>query len=323
MENTQLTAIATSEFENANNLQHSSKRLLFMLFAFLLSLAAAAIVAFHGYIAWFLSRPVIEPLSSNPLDAVGLSYETVSFSSSDQSSTLEGWYIPAQGSSRSVIFSHGYGGNREELWVPFYQLAEMLHQNLYNVLLFDYGYVQPGLPITGGVRESRELQGAIDFVKSRGNDQVYIWGFSMGAGTALQTALYSTDIAAMILDSTFLLEPDTLYLNIRKQIALPKFPSLPLIRLFFPIVSGTSLNNIPYEKVKQTSYNVPIFFIHGEKDAKAPYEIVTLLYENQKSTPHSSLWLIPDGQHELLYRQLKEDYVDRALSFFRSVQRNS
>lgn len=52
-----------------------------------------------------------------------------------------------------------------------------------------------------------------------------VWGFSMGAGTALQTGLVSEDIDAMILDSTFLLEPDTLYHNIKQNIDLPRQPS--------------------------------------------------------------------------------------------------
>src|SRR5690606_28567965 len=128
-------------------------------------------------------------------------------------SHLEGWFIPGS-SKKTVIFSHGYGGNREELWVPFYTLAKELHKQKYNVIMFDYGYVQPdnNRIVTGGVQESQELLGAVDFVKNKIGGQVYIWGFSMGAGTALQAALDSeNEITGMILDSTFLLNPDTLY----------------------------------------------------------------------------------------------------------------
>lgn len=300
-------------------IKRSRKKLWILLpVASLLVLGVCAVVAFHGYIAWMLARPEIAPLSSNPLLAVGLSYEDVRFASSDGTTSLEGWFIPAEGSDKAVVFSHGYGGNREELWVPFYGLAQALNERHYNVLLFDYGYVQPNLSVTGGVRESRELQGALDFVKSKGMNHLYVWGFSMGAGTALQTALYSRDIEAMILDSTFLLEPDTMFHNIKQQIDLPRFPSLPLIRLFFPILNGTSLKQVPYQTVKETDYPMPILFIHGKKDAKAPYDVAQSIYENQTS-PNSGLWLLPNGRHELIYKANKKEYVRRTMSFLNGV----
>lgn len=283
-------------------------------------LISAIVVAFHGYIAWTLARPEIAPLSSNPLKAVGLPYKDVHFKSSDGASTLDGWYIPALKSDKTVVFSHGYGGNREELWVPFYSLAKELNKQKFNVLMFDYAYVRPDISSTGGVRESGELQGAVDFVKGLGSEHIYVWGFSMGAGTALQTAINSEDIKAMVLDSTFLLEPDTLYHNIKQRMELPRFPSLPLIRLFFPILNGTSLNKIPYQAVKETAYSMPIFFIHGMLDAKAPYKIVQTIFGNQRSMPQSNLWLIPEGRHEMIYKTHKKEYIQRTLAFFNSVQ---
>lgn len=309
------TAYSAPTFENVTN-GYSRKKLWVLLpLASLFVLASSLVVGFHGYVAWMLARPEIAPLSSNPMLAAGLAYEDVHFTSTDGVSTLDGWLIPASSPDKVVIFSHGYGGNREELWVPFYSLANELHQHNYNVLLFDYGYVQPGLSVTGGVREALELQGAIDFVKRSGMKHVYVWGFSMGAGTALQTALHSKDIEAMILDSTFLLEPDTMFHNIRQQIELPRFPSLPLIRLFFPLLNGTSMEQIPYETVKSTAFPMPLFFIHGMKDAKAPHSVVELIHENQEAGM-SSLWLLPEGRHELLYKANKSQYIQRTIAFF-------
>ncbi|MDF2668968.1 MAG: hypothetical protein K0R67_1274 [Paenibacillus sp.] len=284
--------------------------------AFLVILAVSAVLSFHGYIAWSIARPYIAPLSSNPLEAVGLQYEDVGFASSSGGSTMYGWYIPSLNSDRTVVFSHGFGGNREELWVPFYSLAKELHKQRYNVLLFDYSYVTPEILPTGGVRESLELQGAINYVKQRGSNHTYVWGFSMGAGTALQTALHSEDIEAMVLDSTFLLEPETMFLNVRNKLDLPRI-SLPLIRLFFPIVNGASLNQIPYQTIKETKYAMPILFIHGMKDKKAPFDIVQSIYDNQASTGKAAIWLLPEGRHELIYKANKKEYVQRSLSFFK------
>ncbi|WP_231570978.1 alpha/beta hydrolase [Gordoniibacillus kamchatkensis] len=229
------TAAIGSASTTAGTLRRRRGRWLLTALISLAMLGVSLILAFHAYIAWTLARPHIDPLQSNPQAAIGVPYENVTFPSRGGGSTLQGWYLPAAGSTNTVIFSHGYGGNREEIWVPIYSLAKMLHDAGYNVLMFDYGYVQGGDRIvTGGIRESQELLGAFDYMKDKGAHNLFIWGFSMGAGTALQAALQEngTAISGMILDSTFLLNPDTLYHNMRQVVDLPRYPSLPLIRWF-------------------------------------------------------------------------------------------
>ncbi|SDO67167.1 Lysophospholipase, alpha-beta hydrolase superfamily [Paenibacillus sp. yr247] len=296
------------------------KRLVLNILISFLILCISLLLGFHAYIAWTLARPHIEPLHSDPMRAVGLPYNSVTFPSHNGTSNLEGWFIPAH-SDKTVIFSHGYGGNREELWVPLYNLARELHLQNYNVLMFDYGYVHPGNKriMTGGIQESQELLGAITYIKLASSGPIYIWGFSMGAGTALQTALQSgNDISGMILDSTFLLNPDTLYHNMKQVVNVPKFPSLPLVRLFFPLLNGVSLHEVPYNKVTSTAYSMPIFFIHGTEDYKAPYGMVEDMFKQQKES-QSKLWIIPKAQHELLYRAEPKTYVQRTMSFLNGI----
>ncbi|UJF32804.1 alpha/beta hydrolase [Paenibacillus hexagrammi] len=297
------------------------RRLLPTILISFLVLCTSMLLAFHAYIAWTLARPHIDPLHSNPKLAVGLPYSDVTFPSRSGNSTLQGWLIPGN-SDKTVIFSHGYGGNREELWVPLYTLAQELHKQNYNVLMFDYGYVNPdnNRLMTGGIQESQELLGAVDYVKQMSSGPIYIWGFSMGAGTALQAALQSgPDISGMILDSTFLLNPDTLYHNMQQYVNLPKFPSLPLVRLFFPLLNGVSLQEVPYKKVTNTSYDMPIFFIHGTADSKAPYELVEDTFAKQTDHTKTKLWILQDGQHELLYRAEPQAYLSRTLGFLKEI----
>lgn len=289
----------------------------------LLVLALITAVGFHAYIAWLLGRPVVAPLSSNPLEAISVPYEDVVFSSANKLSTLQGWYLPSEGSARTVIFSHGYGANREESWVPMYDLAKAAHMQNFNVLMFDYGFVSPGQVVTGGVQETSELLGAVDLVKEKGAKQIFVWGFSMGAGTAMNAALQSGDITGMILDSAFILSPDTLYYNIQQHADLPRFPSLGLIRLFFPVMNGVSMSQVPYERILSNSYNMPIFLIHGTQDEKAPYQLAQQVYENQKEQSHSKLWIVKDAHHELIYRVNKREYLQKTLSFLEGVSRRA
>lgn len=296
------------------------KGLLIALMSVLLLLFSLT-VAFHAYVAWTLARPHIDPLRSNPALAFGAPYEDVRFPSLNESSELSGWYIPASGatpSKQTVVFSHGYGGNREEIWVPIYDLAQAVYNQGYNVVMFDYGYVQPNRNVTGGLRESQELLGAVKYARDRGAERVYVWGFSMGAGTALQAALQTRDIDGMILDSTFVLEPDTLYHNMKQVANLPKI-SQSLVHMFFPLINGVSMNQMPYTKVKETQYDMPILFIHGKKDLRAPFEMAEGIFHQQKADSGSQLWLLENDGHELIYRAHKKDYLQMTTGFLRTL----
>ena len=298
-------------------LKHIIVALLLSVFFFLVF----CFISLHGYIAWVLSNPVVAPLYSNPMLAKGLQYEEVTFPAMDGSRIMNGWYIPVEGATKTIVFSHGYGANREESWVPMYDLAHYAHSLNFNVVMFDYGFAaQDNKDIaTGGKKESQQLLGAIKFAKERGAEELVVWGFSMGAGTALQTGLVSEDIDAMILDSTFLLEPDTLYHNIKQNINLPRQPSLAIMEMLFPVLNGTGLNQIPYAKVKSEDYPFPILFMHGTKDDKAPYPIAEQLAAVQ-SNPYSDSWIIEGSHHELLFREHPREYLRRVSAFLGNVQ---
>jgi pimeloyl-ACP methyl ester carboxylesterase len=138
----------------------------------------------------------------------------------------------------------------------------------------------------------------------------------MGAGIALQAALHSNaSMKGLILDSTFLLEPDTLYYNLRQHLPLTRFPSVLLMKLLFPLLNGVHMGQIPYSEIRTKQYDVPILMIHGKQDDKAPYEIALSISENQISNKNSALWLLPNGKHELIFRVWPEEYLDRSFSF--------
>ncbi|WP_010278355.1 alpha/beta hydrolase [Paenibacillus senegalensis] len=275
------------------------------------------VISFYAYIAWLLGRPTIPPLQSNPMEAVGLSYENVQFSSANGEHLVNGWYVPGA-TDHTVILSHGYGTNREEPWVPMYELLQELNHRQFTVLMFDYGFVEPGRTVTGGVVETQELLGAIEYIHQRGAERIFVWGFSMGAGTALQAGLQTELVDAMILDSTFILDPDTMFFNLKQNASmLPRFPSVSLVSMFLPVFNGYSLNQIPYDTVKSTSYNIPMFLIHGQLDNKAPYETIVQFYDQQQNEA-TQLWLLPDAHHELIFRTRKEEYLERTMDFLAS-----
>jgi pimeloyl-ACP methyl ester carboxylesterase/nitrate reductase NapE component len=284
----------------------------------IISALIVSIIGFYGYIAWMLGRPNHDMLQSNPKLAIGLPYENISFPSLTGKSTLNGWYIPSEKiSSKTIVFSHSYAGNREEPWMPIYKIAAALHNKHFNVLMFDYAYANKAnnLAFTGGLKESKDLLGAISYVKQRGAIEVVVWGFSMGAGTTLQAALQTKDINAMILDSTFIATPDTMFQNVKHKLDLPEYPSKWLIHYMFPLINGSGFNQIPYQAVLNTAYTMPIFFIHGKEDERSPYSIIQHLANNQTANALSSIWLKPKAKHELVYDTDPKGYFKRTMEF--------
>lgn len=305
------------------------KHLLVASIAALLATLLIALIVFHGYVAWMLAYPYVAPLSSNPQDAIGTAYEDVVFPSHSGETTVSGWYVPAAAdgehehdsySTRTIVFSHGYGANREENWVPMYDLTKLLHDLRYNVLLFDYGYAseQYKAPATGGREESQQLLAAVEYAKSRGAEDIVVWGFSMGAGTALQTALLTDEIDAMILDSLFIPSSEALFDNLNQFVPLPKFPSLPLIESMIPLWTGSSFGSIPANEVIGNHYDMPLYIIHGTNDVKAPFGTAETIAANQ-SNDLSRSWIVQDGQHEMLFRAHPREYVQRTALFLSQV----
>ena len=289
----------------------------------LVGIVLAVFVGFHAMIAWLLAYPPIVSLNSNPFAAKELPYRDVSFPSSDGRVLVNGWWIPAAqaGSDRTVVLSHGYGTNREELWVPMYEVAGWLHGLGYNVLMFDYGFADPTRrrPATGGVRESRELLGALRFARGSGSEKLIVWGFSMGAGTALQAALHSEprDIDGMILDSTFVPTLEAIRDNLSRYMA-PSRTSTALVRLFLPMWSGVRLEQIPAEAIRSTAFPFPIFLIHGTGDAKASPELAEKVARAQRH-PDSALWIVEGADHEMMFRTHAEEYKFRVADFLLRV----
>ncbi len=291
----------------------------------LIGIVLCIVIGYIYYTAWTFTHPHIEPLYANPKTAHQLPYSDIEFQSIDGESHMNGWYIPSS-SQKTVIFSHGYAGNREEIWVPLYDLAQQLHLNGYNVLMFDYGYVNqelnPARVMTAGVSEAGELLGAVQYAKRLGAEQVYIWGFSMGAGTALQAALEPSVINGMILDSTFLLQPSVLEFVIPVAHPIPLKVFVHMANSFLPLTGGVALDNIPHDEVNTMSYPIPLFMIHGLKDTQAPFTITTRIFE-QQIHPLSELWLPPDRGHEMTYRFQPEEYLERALHFLETISQST
>ncbi|WP_171013065.1 alpha/beta fold hydrolase [Microbacterium sp. 2FI] len=141
-----------------------------------------------------------QPMERSPAD-VGLAFEEVSFSSTDDIA-LRGWFIPAGTDVGPVVmFVHGWLWTRlgntadrvpfHDAEVDFLPATRALHDAGFHVLLFDlsnHGESGTRHPLTYGRWEARDVIGAIDYLRGRRDvdpARISAVGTSAGANTVM------------------------------------------------------------------------------------------------------------------------------------------
>lgn len=255
----------------------------------------------------------------------GLDYEPVSFSTSD-GLTLRGWFIPAAPASlesshqgdmawntcATILVGHGYPFDKANILRHVLFLHPRFH-----LLLFDFRYFgeSDGAYTTAGLLEIRDVQAAVEYVKSRGDvnpRRIGAMGFSMSASAFILTR--HPDVKAIVADSPYA----TLEGLIARQFFfLPGFTKWPLVALtkvyawFFPgvLVSDAS----PAEAVRDL--NAPLLIIHGDADSQIPIEHSRTIYTNA-DPDKTQFWIVPGADHGFAHGLEGPRYEVKVRQFF-------
>lgn len=222
-----------------------------------------------------------------PPDSRGLRYEAVAFQSTD-GVALTGWWLPATGSAKgTVVHFHGNAQNMS----THVQYADWLPAAGYNLFVFDYrGYgTSAGTPGRRGL--IRDGMAALQTVHARpevDKDRIFVWGQSLGGTVALQAILRSqVPVRGAIIDSTF---------SSHGRIAADKLRQLPWflqpLRLLRPLFVSNSYN--AEDAVRQLQ-DLPLYFLHGEKDPIIPASHSQRLHA--LAPQNSKLWIVPHCGH--------------------------
>jgi pimeloyl-ACP methyl ester carboxylesterase len=132
----------------------------------------------------------------------GLAGETVAFSATD-GVPLKAWWIPAPTSARGTMIIAPGGDYTRQAMLP--RAAFLVHGG-YNVLAIDLrGHGESGGRfISPGLVERRDLLGAIQYVRSRGErGPIALMGACLGGVASLFAAAESPEVAAVVSDSAF------------------------------------------------------------------------------------------------------------------------
>ncbi len=223
------------------------------------------VLSIHVVVSLIVVYQLINPQGIRTMETPGdfnLNYEVVDFKSQD-GVNLKGWYIDSFTSDAStVILMHGFPADKGDMLPE----AGYLARN-FNVFMFDYRSLgeSEGKFSTLGGKETNDLHGAIDYLKNEKEvEEVFLWGFSMGAGVALQVAPERDEISAIVSDSSF----SSMDKGIEEIIKMPGLSKSikPFFRFWAYILTGIDTKEVSPEKAAR-KIDVPVYIIHAMDDS--------------------------------------------------------
>lgn len=237
-------------------------------------------------------------------------YEKISFRTKDNL-MLHGWWIPStKAKAKTIILLHGYPADKSNI------LPAMIHLHAdYNLLLFDFRYFgeSEGLYSTIGKNEVNDLLAAIQFLKTRGINEVGIWGFSLGGAVALMTAPHAPEIKVIVAESAYA-RLDWLVYDYY-PLPLLRYPLGALTRLWASVFLKYDFKQVsPLTAVSKL--RIPILIIHSKEDHVIPFYHALSLQKALRNDPKAKFMFIDEGQHgELMqnHDQIVKTFFDQNL----------
>ena len=182
-----------------------------------------------------------------------------------------------------VICMHGHLGNREgsiKYAYAFYRLG-------YSLVFFDHrGHGDnERTTVTMSYQEHKDALEIIEQVKAKfGQDiELGLFGCSMGGATSLMCVKERQDLAFVVSDCAFA-GVEFLVRGFIKQHKSPMFPILGLTEHFIYKKAGFKYKDATAMPILKENKNVPILFIHGEKDDFVYPENAILLFNSDIGT---------------------------------------
>lgn len=268
-----------------------------------LLIVAATLVVLYAVIslavAWVLTMGTHSASTIAPT-SIGARYDDVSFPTRDDHLTLRGWLFHAPVSNgRSVIFVHGWQGNRVDTSSGLWRKAHDMIDHGYDALLFDLRSCgsSDGSRFTLGTDEPRDVLGAYDFMVSRGYapGEMAILGVSMGASSMIEAAPQLSRVGALISDSAFAELHPLIDKELPKRSHLPGFLFDWGITTTAHLVFGIDPDLRPVDVVRSLPGRAFLFVQATDDDFVPTADSVEL--DHASGDPNSRLLLLSSNQH--------------------------
>jgi alpha-beta hydrolase superfamily lysophospholipase len=190
---------------------------------------------------------------------------------------LEAWYITDDSSKGTVLLFHGHGGNKSGV----IKEAEAFNKMGYNTLLLDFRAHggSEGNTCTIGYDETEDIKLAYDYIKSKGEKNIVLWGISMGASAITKAVKdYQLEPQKVILEMPF----GTIKDAVKGRLKIMGLPAEPIGTLL-TFWGGTERGFWAFGMKPQeyaTSIKCPVLLQWGKNDPRVSRSEEEILFKN-------------------------------------------
>lgn len=199
---------------------------------------------------------------------------------------LKVYYIPKNknvkfidGKERVVVLVHGYSSSHTGMLA-----YGKLYLDLgFHVICYDHrNHGQSDkAKTTMGDKEAHDLEEVIKFAKSLLGNNIIIGtqGESMGSATSMINAGRYHSVDFVVEDCGFDNLKDLLTYQCKVLRKIPSFPTMFFASIFYKLITKSSFNDANPERMISTCDDIPMLFIHGDKDDFVPAYMVYKCYD--------------------------------------------
>jgi len=203
-----------------------------------------------------------------------VAFETLKIKSNK---VIECWRIKADKSKGTVILFHGFGGCKSSLL----DKSAVFHKLGYSTLLVDFmgSGGSEGNQTTIGYFEALQVKSCFDFMKEKGEENLYLFGTSMGA-VAIMKAIsdFNLEPTGIIIECPFGTMYETVCARFR-TLGAPVFPMAGLLVFWGGLQNRFwAFGHNPSEYAKKIK--CPVLLLYGAKDEKVSKKEIDKIFSN-------------------------------------------
>jgi alpha-beta hydrolase superfamily lysophospholipase len=238
-------------------------------------------------------------------------FETIKLKSNKE---IECWYLKADSSIGTVILFHGYSGQKSSML----DKADVFLSLGYNTLLVDFmgSGGSEGNQTTIGFFEAQEVQTAFEYLVTKGDTNISLFGTSMGAVAIMKAqSEYDLHTTSIIIECPF----GTMLETVQSRFSTMHVPSFPMANLlvfwggYQNDFDAFSHNPVDYAK----NIKCPTLLLYGEKDEKVSRGEIDAIFKNLNG--RKELILYPLARHENYLNKYKTEWTKDVNTFLSSV----
>ncbi|MES2513387.1 MAG: alpha/beta hydrolase [Bacteroidota bacterium] len=246
-------------------------------------------------------RPINKKTPNRP-------FETIKLKSNKE---IECWYIKADSAKGTVILFHGYSGQKSSML----DKADVFLDLGYNSLLVDFmgSGGSEGNQTTIGFYEAQEVKTAFEYIVTKGEQNISLFGTSMGAVAIMKAqSEYTLNSKSIIIECPF----GTMLETVQSRFSTMHVPAFPMANLlvfwggYQNDFDAFSHNPVDYAK----NIKCPTLLLYGEKDEKVSRSEIDKIYKNLSGKKEVKFY--PLAGHENYLNKYKAEWTNDITSFY-------